>query len=205
MITYEEALSIIDGYVGESLTIFIGNRLRGFFCVKQLSSPNFDNAPEDMVIVLLESEKLDKKIRHTILEEIVRQFLIPFVEKERFIRLCRILDIVHPPELKEIALRNLVSLCMEDPQDIDYDVLKELLRAAARAYVGYRSDFWLWETILYKKPVIAAYAFQAMLKIGLLPEKANLYLTELEKDKYKGLVDIGYFKKELERKCNEHL
>lgn len=174
MISQEQALSRIRGMAAEEIHQLTKARLLGRD-VAPIGGGYLDEPPEDLVIQLLRNPALPQDFGAAVLGgcmEVYGELLSRLASlgqtrlEEEWpgiaVRLCRVVDVVSPPELQSHA-DSLLTLALANRQ-IESDVI----RAAARASMGYELSevhVPLWKNALERRE-IAPYGFGALRKIN---------------------------------------
>lgn len=129
-----------------------------------------DEWPEDVLVALIQCDDID--VRDAVVEGCKRMYseAISWVMFGKgypdgwvgiIKRLCRVVDITSPPELRPCATALLAITVYNDTMP------PEVRTAAVRAAMGYGGDsrdFMFWERLI-DDPLLCAYAFNAMLAI----------------------------------------
>lgn len=186
MVSEEKAIRWIDGMDAYNVRSFTIKRLNGQDTTP-IESSYASEPSEEVIITLLKAADLPVVTREGLivgLEEVYTRIIGRIIvlptstSHENFlnlvVRICRVVDIVSPPEMKEHAYS---LLYLSKNRNVN-----PIIRSAAiRAAVGYpqtKSDAGLWESFL-EFPECAAYVFNTLLKIN--PESLHIekYLTTL--------------------------
>lgn len=187
MISIEEAKKSISGLGVTEIRELTTKRLLGKD-VATFGSGHSSEPCEDLVIQLLRDPNPAEDIRKAIVascEDVYAKVLewlarpnyqneIPYWQ-DIVIRICRVVDSAAPVELAGHA-NSIMALVLAKGYEVP-----QVLGAAVRACMGYKdkSMLTMWEQIIDKYPNVAAYAFNALLKIDPTSEKIEEYLKIL--------------------------
>ena len=203
MISKELAAQYITSYSKEETTIqtLAKERILGISMIP-VGSGYFDEPSEDLLIQVLRNDSLPECYHRAVINgcidiyEEAKSWLFDNPRQlnenhiDAFTRLCSIVDMTSPVELKPYSDEFLLSI----KEKGDYP--KKVFQAAIRAAMGYQipeSERNFWEEI-FDIPETAAYAFNALLSINPLSTKINQYLKKLfvKQVKYKWPVDAPF-------------
>ncbi len=188
MISVERALNSIRGKSVEEIREFARNRILGTN-IASFGSGHSTEPSEDVVIQLLRNPELESEKRKAVVEgwmdvyREAREWLdgLDYVEdikkwNDAVVNLCRVVDIVEPPEFKKYVKRLITELLDEE------SCPAELLGAAVKAYMAYAQDeksIRFWEDEILTNKDVAAYGFNALLDIDPNHERIEEKLCEL--------------------------
>ena len=188
MISVERALNSIRGKSVEEIREFVHNRILGHDTTL-IGSGHSTEPSEDLVIQLLKNFKLEGEKRVAVLcgcvdvYRMVREWVDDFnwvsdvsTWKDVVVRLCRVVDMAEPLELKKHA-KSLLVLLLEEAS-----CPSEVLGAVVRAYMGYgisEDSIRFWEDEILTNKDVAAYGFNALLDIDPMYDRIEEHLFKL--------------------------